>query len=305
MISRHTYHGGTWVDLEQPTDEEIDGIVSEFSIGKRIQQEILSPSPTALVVPDESAALLILHFPSHGTEDGETASQEVDFIAGKNFIVTVRYEVVAPLYHLQKLLATQELVSGRKAIATDIMLEVLFAHLFTSVRDHTNHTAARLESVEREMFSGHENATVRAISNVNREFLHIEAALANQEEPLERFFKILIARDFFGAAFAERADHILAERTQLARLIKTHRAVAAEMRETNTAILSARQNEIMKTLTVITFSVLPLELIALVFGMHMQGTPFEEDPNAFWIILSSMFIVAAAMTIVFAKKRWI
>ncbi|MFZ1075787.1 MAG: CorA family divalent cation transporter [Minisyncoccia bacterium] len=305
MISRHSYHGGVWVDLEQPGDEEMASVVKEFSIGKRIEQEIVSPNPVPLVAADDSAVLVILHFPTPGTEDGDTGNQEIDFIVGEHFIITVRYEVVAPLYHLQKLLAAQELVSGKDPISTDILLEVLFAHLYASVRDHTNHAAARLEHVEREMFNGHENSTVRSISNINREFLHMEAALANHEEPAERFLHVLTSRGFFGETFPERAERILAERNQVARLLKTHRAVAAEMRETNTAILGARQNEIMKTLTVITFGVLPLELVALVFGMHLQGTPFEQNPDSFWIILGIMFAIALTMLLVFAKKRWI
>jgi magnesium transporter len=305
MISRHTYHGGVWVDLEQPTEEEIRTIVEEFSIAKRIEQEMLSPSPIPLVVVDAASAFLVLHFPAHGANDGDTDSQEIDFVVGKKFIITVRYEVIAPLYELQKLLAARELVGEKDPIATDVLLEVLFAHLYTSVRDHTNHAAARLERVERDMFTDREHSTVRAISNISREFLHMEATLANQEEPLEHFLKTLVARKTFDETFAERTEHILAERMQVARLIKTHRAVAAELRETNTALLGARQNEIMKTLTVINFSVLPLELVALIFSMHVTGTPLEGNPNAFLIIVSSMCVLVIFMTIFFARKRWI
>jgi magnesium transporter len=305
MIIRHQYHGGVWVDLERPSAEEIQQIAEELGIGKLIEKEILSPTLSPLVAADENATLLILHFPSHGAEDGYTKNQEIDFIVGERFIVTVRYEVIAPLYHLQKLLEAEKLLNGREEVTTDILLEVLFAHLYTAVRDHTNHIASRLERVERDMFEGRERTTVRAISNVNREFLHVEAALANQEEPLDRFLKTLIERAHFGLSFFERTEHIRAERAQIARLVTTHRAVATELRETNTALLEARQNEIMKTLTVVTFIMLPLELLTLIFGMHELGTPLENNPNAFWIILTAMLAVVGFMTLFFAKKRWI
>ncbi|MBU6388481.1 hypothetical protein KGQ72_01215 [Patescibacteria group bacterium] len=265
MIFRHEYRGGVWVDLEQPSEEEIRQVVDEFSISKLIEKEILSPTPTPLVAADAGVTLLILHFPSHGAEDGDTGNQEIDFIVGDRFILTVRYEIIAPLYHLKKLLETQQLIAGKgSAVTTDVLLEVLFAHLYTSVRDHTNHIANRLERVEQDMFDGQERKTVRAISNVNREFLHMEASLANQEEPLGRFLKTLTERGGFDDSFPERAERILAERTQLARLTTTHRAVAAELRETNTALLEARQNEIMKTLTVITF-VVEVSILLLAF----------------------------------------
>lgn len=305
MISRHEYSGGVWVDLEQPSDEEIQRISEEFSISKHIEKEILSPTPVPLVAADTGATLLILHFPAHGAEDGDAGSQEIDFIVGDNFIVTVRYEVVAPLYHLKKLLEAQKLIITRDSITTDVLIEILFAHLYTSVRDHTNHIASRLENIERDMFDGRERTTVRSISNVNREFLHMEAAIANQEEPLNRCLKVLTERGSFGISFAGRAERILAQRTQVAHLIKTHRAVATELRETNSVLLETRQNEIVKTLTIITFIMLPLELVAIVFGMHAPGTPLEQNPNAFWIIMALMLVIIGVMTIFFAQKRWI
>jgi len=306
MIFRYEYPGGVWVDLERPTEEEIRRVAHEFSISERIEAELLSPTPSPLVAGDESAALLILHFPAHETADDEIKSQEIDFIVGSRFIMTVRYEVVVPLHHLKKLLETQKIVSDdNRAIASDVLLEILFAHLYTAVRDHTDHAADSLARVERDMFDDHERATVRLISNISREFLHLEAALANQEEPLGHFLKMLEQRGFFGASFAERADRILAERSQVSRLVKTHRAISTELRETNVALLDVRQNEIMKTLTIVNFIFLPLGLISWTFSMRTEGMPLIDSPNAFWIVLAIMAGVTIFLTLFFIKRRWL
>ncbi len=305
MLFRHEYLDGVWVDLERPTADEIRQVAREFSISERIETELLSPTPSPLVAGDEHAVLLVLHFPAHETDDGAAKNQEIDFVVGSHFILTIRYEVIVPLHHLKKLLETQQLVSGRNVITTDVLLEILFAHLYTSVRNHTDHSASDLARVERDMFDGHERATVRLISNISREFLHLEAALANQEESLQRFLKMLTQRDFFGISFTERAERIMDEHAQVVHLITTYRAIATELRETNLALLEARQNEIMKTLTVITFIFLPLELITFVFGMHALGAPLEQNPDAFWIITGSMFVIGVCITLFVAKKRWL
>lgn len=305
MIFRHQYQDGVWVDLEQPTEDEIREISEEFSISKRIGKEIYAPTPSPLVAADADATLLVLHFPAPNSKEGDTSNQEIDFVVGNRFIVTARYEVIAPLYHLKKLLETQALVVGRDSVTTDVMLEVLFAHLYTSVRNNTNHIASRLEHIEKSMFDGKERMTVRSISNISREFLHLEATLANQEEPLSRFLKTLENRNSFGPSFSERMNRILAERMQVARLVGTHRAVATELRETNNALLSARQNEVIKILTVISFIFLPLALIAKIFAMKAEYMPFVDDPNGFWIILGIMFVVGVLLTLFVARKRWL
>jgi magnesium transporter len=305
MVYRSKHSGGIWVDLEQPSEDEVRAIAREFSLGERIVAELIAPSPAPLVAGEGDLAFSILHFPTPGSESGTVRNQEIDFIVGKKFIITVRYEVIAPLHEIRKLLETEAIVAGRTPFASDVLLEVLFAHLYESVRDHTRQLADRLERIERAMFSGHERTSVRDISDVSREFLHLEAALRGQEEPLERFMRTLVERRAFGANFEERAERILAERLQVAHLVETHRAMASELRATNAALLESRQNEIMKTLTVANFIFLPLELIAFVFGMHVLGTPLEQNPDAFWIIMGFMAIIIVLMTGYFAKKRWI
>ncbi|MEK7126407.1 MAG: CorA family divalent cation transporter [Patescibacteria group bacterium] len=305
MIFRHEYSDGVWVDLEQPSESDIRQIAEEFSVGEHIERELLYPTPMPLVSADENMALLVLHFPAHGANDGETKSQEVDFVVGKNFIITVRYEVVAPLHHLKKLLETQNLVEGRASITTDVMMEVLFAHLYTSVRDHINHVADNLSRVEKEMFDGRERTTVRSISNISREFLHAEAALATQEESLSNFTNILEKNKFFDNSFKLRAERMKVERSNVARVVKTHRAVATELRETNMALLSVKQNEVMKTLTTVNFIFLPLGLISWTFAMRTEGMPLIDSPNAYWIVIGIMFGVAILLTAFFIKRKWL
>lgn len=305
MIFRHEYRGGIWLDLEKPTEEEVRHITREFNISSRFEQELLSPTPLPHVTGDGDMALVVLHFPTEGTGEGETRNQEIDFIVAKNFILTLRYEIVTPLHHLKKLLEAQQLIEGSSQVTTEVLLEILFAHLFTAMHDHTNHIAENLARVEQEMFDGRERLTIRSISNISRQFLHIEATLANQEESLHHFLEALIGYGFFGPSFPTRTQRMLTERTHVARIVKTHREMASELRETNIALIESRQNEIMKTLTVITFIFLPLELITFVFGMHAPGTPLENNPNAFWIIGGAMISIGIGITMFLARKRWI
>lgn len=305
MIFRHEYLKGIWVDIEQPDENEIRQVAEEFSLGEHIEKELLYPTPMPLVSNDESMALLVLHFPAHGVSDGETKNQEVDIVVGKNFIITVRYEVVAPIHHLKKLLEAQNMVEGRTPITTDVLLEVLFSHLYTSVRDHINQVADNLSRVEKDMFDGRERTTVRSISNISREFLHAEAALATQEESLNNFMSAMAQKEFFDSSFKLRAERIKVERSNVARVVKTHRAVATELRETNVALLSVKQNAVMKTLTTVNFIFLPLGLISWTFAMRTKGMPLVDSPNAFWLVLAIMFGVAMLLTAFFIKRRWL
>lgn len=304
MVFRHERPGMTWLDLEQPTSEELTGAMQELGISPRIESELALPSPLPMTASEEGVALVVLHFPTHD-EDDQLREQEVDIVVGKTFVMTVRYEVVAPLHALHKSLEAHELLGVTHTIRADELLELILGKIFDAVRDHTKHVAARLGKIEREMFSGQERETVRAISGINREFLHLEAALANNEDPLTHFLTGLERRNVFGERFSERAARISAERDHVARLISTHHAVATELQKTNASLLNATQNEIIKTLTVITFIILPLDLIANLFELNVGDIPLEHSPYAFWIIVAAMAVIALVLTAFFARRRWL
>ena len=66
MLSRHTYRGITWVDLESPTPGEVRQVMGEFSIHPMIGEELLSPSFRPKVDRFDNCMYLILHFPTFG-----------------------------------------------------------------------------------------------------------------------------------------------------------------------------------------------------------------------------------------------
>ncbi|MDO8624049.1 MAG: magnesium transporter CorA family protein [bacterium] len=308
MMFRFEREGTHWIDLENPTADEVREAAHELGFGGRIIEELISPSPLPLVLHEEPAALLVLHFPSLVTgarSASQTPQKEVDFVVGKHFVLTVRYEVVAPLHELRRLLETNTLLGKNARTPADALLELLFNHLYGNIRIEVSQAGRRLERIEQELFAGKESTTVRAISEISREFLHLEATIAGEEDALTLFLDDLSDKEIFGPSFTPRSKRILAQHAQTAHFVATLRAVAAELRETNAALLNTKQNEIMQRLTVVTFMLLPLSLIVNMFEMNLPGVPFSTHPQAFWVIVGIMCIVAGVLIFFFTRKRWL
>jgi magnesium transporter len=66
-----------------------------------------------------------------------------------------------------------------------------------------------------------------------------------------------------------------------------------------------RTNDIMRTLTVVTAIFLPLNLIAGIFGMNFDFIPLLHKQTGFWWALGSMALIAALMSMVFWRKRYL
>ena len=71
------------------------------------------------------------------------------------------------------------------------------------------------------------------------------------------------------------------------------------------SVQGSRTNDIMRTLTVLTAIFLPLNLMAGIFGMNFDFIPLLHQQSGFWWILAAMGLTAAALAIVFWRKRYL
>ena len=70
-------------------------------------------------------------------------------------------------------------------------------------------------------------------------------------------------------------------------MLENFKEVVEALEDTNESVLSHRVNEVLRVLTAFSVVILPLTLIASIWGMNV-GVPGEGDTAAFWIILGSM-----------------
>ncbi len=276
----------------------------EFGINARIEEEIISPTPYPLSITFPDYQYLVLHFPT--AQGGlDTRAQEVDFIVGKHFIVTARYEVVEPLHSLHRVFEAEELLGvSEDSSSGEELVEQMLRRLYGAISNEAEQVLRKLERIEQDIFSGRERVTVRSISDVSRILLKFDTVLDRHEEPLADFLGELSGAAFFGKKFVEHAERIQAERDHASALVDSYRAIASELRITNDSLLSASQNEVMKTLTLMSFIILPLSLITGVFGMNVDEMPIVGSPGSFWLIISIMTTLALGFFLFFKFKRW-
>jgi magnesium transporter len=69
-------------------------------------------------------------------------------------------------------------------------------------------------------------------------------------------------------------------------------------------VISHRHNDVLRVLTVFSVILLPLTLIASLFGMNVIY-PGEGTHAAFWVIVALMIVVVASLLGFFRFKRWL
>lgn len=305
MITRRLFSTATWIDLESPTQEELYKIAEELSIDPHIIDDIEEPTPNPVAMTFDNAAYLVLHFPTSLADTG-AKNQEIDFIVGKNFLITVRYEAIPCIYQIHEAFEKEEseVKQSRKISGADDLLERIIRRVYRGMHDEIDQQAIALDNIERNIFAHKERAMVREISSVASIFLRFEKVIARHEESLEAFLADLMSPAFFGPEFKRRAQNIQSERDHAEAAASNYRDVASDLRTTNDSLLQASQNEATRRFSMLAFFTFPLSLIAAIFTMDTHK-PLVDAPYAFWVIIGMMVIVTLCLLLWFKKKKWL
>ncbi len=303
MLSKYKYNDITWIDLESPTTEEVFDLVDEFSIPPLVAEEFISKTVRSKVDIYKNLIYLILHFPvKYETEDGQ-AEQEIDFVVGKNFLITIHYELKNPLHEFFKKFEAHSLVDknivGNHA---GYLFYHILKELYKNVMIDLEKMHPEMKSIERGIFSGKEKQTVKTISNVNQKILDIRQAMRFHNQTLASFESA--GKKFFGPDFNYYLEEIIGEYNKIETIVENYRDLLTDLRDTNDSLLSYKTNETIKTLTIITFLIAPATLISGIFMMNTEY-PLIRNNYEFYAVLIAMFLSSFVAFIYFKLKKWL
>jgi magnesium transporter len=178
------------------------------------------------------------------------------------------------------------------------VLDDLFDYCFP-ILDKIGH---KLDRFEDEMFEGRSEEIVRDISNVKQEIISYRKIIKPERSTLrllerhtERFLPENLELYF---------DDIVDATERIWDLLDNYKEVVEALEDTNESVISHRQNDVLRILTIISVVMLPLTLITGFFGMNVHF-PGYSSSTAFWAILGGMVATLAGLIGFFRYKRWL
>lgn len=307
MINTYKKNNEVWIDLDNGTPKEIHELMDQYSIHPFVAKELSSVTPRPRIEFHDQYIYFILHFPAwKHTHSNNDSNQEVDFIVGKDVLITARYDTIDSIHKYAKEVEVEEILD-KKGDKTYEHSHIIFMGLLRSLYGGLFEELAYIEdtakNITKQIFNGKEREMVVAISEITRTLLDFKRVIDLHKEILETMKHR--GQGIFGEHFAEEMESIIIDYLKLDTSIRSSLEMLRELRDTNNSMLTTKQNEIVKQLTVLGFVILPLNLIAWLFAMRVDGLPFLNNPNGFYIVLVLM-LASASIALVYAKsKKWL
>ncbi len=309
MLKKYTTQNITWIDLEKPNREEIRSLMAEYKLHPLVANELLLPTFKPKVDLHKNFIYLILHFPAfkHSCGENDDYNREIDFVIGKDFLITTRYGANDPLQKFSKIFEVNAILdnkndrSDRNEHAGFLFFRIA-RRLYNALTDELDYIEDLQKDIEKNIFSGNEKQMVKEISRLNHNLLDFKQATVYHREVLDSLE--IAGEKFFGEDFSFYLKDIGNKYRKVSHIVERNRENLKELRETNDSLLTTTQNETMKIFAILAFFTFPMSLIASLFGMNTETTPVLGMRGDFWLIIFGMILASGFMFWFFKYKKW-
>lgn len=283
-----------WLDISNGEDTKVEPLLRSFGIDRNL---LVRDDGDYFRSVDEQERSIHLVFNAPETGRGRLVIDRIDVILEERLLVTEHDDPVPALDRLwnpeilekhgigstASLLALFSRASGRQIVPLLEELETRIDGLEDLAFEADPRTLTEAHALRRELI------TLRRIVGRQRDVMEylatsVHAVVAADQKPFQ-----------IAAENARRlADSLEAARVLLASVLETHRGAVAD-----------QTNEIVRLLTVFSAILLPLTLLAGIFGMNFSFIPTSGESWGFWVWIGAMVAIAVGLWLYFGRRGFV
>ena len=297
--------GLTWIHLDAPSKEVAEQLSDRFGWHPLDVEDILSKRQRPKVddYVEDGYLFTVLHFPVYDSAVQRLNGAELDIFVGPDYLVTLPAVELLPVTRLfhrceENEEFREQLFSKGSGRLLYEVLDDLFDYCFP-ILDKIGH---KLDSLEDDVFEGRSEEVVRDLSNAKQEIISYRKIIKPERSTL-RLLERHVER-FLPEELELYFDDIVDATERIWDMLDNYKEVVEALEDTNESVISHRQNDVLRVLTVFSVVILPLTLITGIFGMNVKF-PGIGTAWAFWTIFGLMVASLAGMLAFFRHKKWL
>ena len=283
----------TWIDLGAPSAELLHAVARRLGLHPLIAEDIVERNERAKVrmVGD------VIHIVLFELErQDHIAIQEVDFVLGHDFILSVHSTAWDPMAARQVKGGVEPLLSK----GPDLLLWALIDSIVDGYFPVFDALGDEIDEVEDLSISQTVPSTLQRIFRLKRELLQIRHYIAPSREVVaqltSREFDLIREESVF--YFRDVYDHLIRLNDEL----DSFRELVAGALEVYLSSINNNLSAIMKRLTGVTVILAGIGAVAGIFGMSEAASAFQGlEGSGFWLVVA-LTVLAAIGAVVFLRK---
>jgi magnesium transporter len=296
-------HGLTWVHLERIDADTLQELADRFGWHELDQEDVLSKRQRPKLDEYADYLFVVLHFPVYDTAIQRLNAGELDTFIGHDYLVTLPNVELLPVSRLfARCEADEELRDDLFSKGSGYLLYHVLDDLFDYCFPMLDKIGHKLDVIEDELLEGRSEEAVRDISDVKQEIISYRKIIKPERSTL-RLLERHTAR-FLPEELELYFDDLVDAAERIWDLLDNFKEVVEALESTNESVISHRQSYRIQILTVVSVIMLPLTLIASIFGMNVR-VPGEGEIEPFWVVFAIILALGLGMLGFFRYRRWL
>lgn len=290
-----------WVDLHNPTDEEIKTILETvFEFHPLAIEDCITPNSLPKMEDYEDYLFLVMYGVDF-TRREKFNTTELDLFLGKDYLVTFHR---TPLKSVQAAMDRCVKTSGVVARGPDRLAHMILDLLVGNYKPVVDELSAELEEIESTVLGEAVNKDfIPTILQVKSEISHLRQIIRPQRDVVNRLAHgdTKLIRPLMLPYFRDLRDDLI-------RIDETAASFADQLLTSFDLFLSKsdfQANEGIKALTALTALTLPATLIGTWYGMNFEHMPELKSPYGYPIAAGATIALTFAMWRWCKRRKWI
>jgi len=293
----------TWVDIVPPTEHEIEYLAENYHFHPLDLDDCLSRIQRPKIDEYKDYLFLVFHFPVFQKEARVTNSSQLSVFIGEKYLITLHKGELKPLVKLfRECQIDEESRQENFSQGSSYLLYRIIDRLVDYCLPILNKIVDNIEEVEDNIFSDSTRSALKGISTLRRDIISfrriiwpMRAVIGSLEPKIRRFTKMNLT-----VYFGDMVDHV----DKIWDALDEYKEIIEGLNDTHDSLASNRTNEVMRTLTIIATILLPITVVASIYGMNIP-LPFQNSVFSLIFVFLIMVVVIGGMLYFFRRKRMI
>jgi len=294
-----TWKRGAWINVVNPTSEEIEKLCSELGIPRDFVTYPLDVDERARTDREGTIILILLKIPYFRGE-------EVDIPYG-----TLLLGIILTPEQIVTVCKVETDIIGGFIEGTGGAFDTAKRHRFvlrlllrtaTRYLRYLREINREVNRLEDELEQSMRNQEVLQLLKYQKSLTYFTTGLRSNEVMMER-----LQRSGFFDIYPEDGElleDVITENRQAIEMVGIASDILSQMMDAFASIISNNLNVVMKVLTSVTIILTFPTIVASFYGMNV-ALPLQELPYAFWLTLAMSVGVSAAVGVYFLRKNWL
>jgi len=294
----HTFEKDCWINIVNPTKDELDRITQELHIPLDFLTDPLDIDERARIESEDNVILSVLRIPRFEGTDADIPFTTIPLgiIFCKEMSITICS---------QETVILSDIINGNeKNFSTTNANRFLFriflktALLYLKYLKEINKKTSAIETA---LQLAMKNEELIKLFDMEKSLVYFTTALKSDELMIERLHKTEYIK--MNPEDNELLEDVTIEYKQAIEMTNVYSNILTGMMDAFASVISNNLNVVLKFLTSVTIILMIPTLVASIYGMNVE-LPFQHSSFAFLITMVISFGFSIIGILIFRKRNW-